>query len=280
MPTTSTTTPIPPPDAYTVVDAGTGAVLLASNEHVRRPPASISKLITALVVASRLGPDTPIHVTADAAAMPARKLDIQPGQTWRAGDLLRAMLLCSCNDVARALADTAGGSVGGFGVLARAEAKTLGLADSPVIQDPAGLDDNFSVGGGNRVSAYDMAIVARAFLANPTLAAIVRLPTYQWLGPDGKQHSVHSENRLFGSYPGAIGVKTGYTDHARATFVAAARRNGRTIIVVIMGSADIWYHAPQLLDYGFSTQPTASMAHLPPVPGPPPAGASSVPSNT
>ena len=228
-PATTTTQPIPPPAAFIVVDGATGAVLAGSNEHVRRPPASISKLMTALVVRDRLEDGTPIHVSPAAAAMPARKLNIQAGQTWKEGDLLRAMLLCSCNDVARALAEASGGSVGGFGQLARAEATKLGTVDAPVLQDPAGLDDEFSVGGGNRISAYDMAILARAFLSDPTLAAIVVKPSHRWLGPDGVVHEVANHNRLLGSYPGAIGVKTGYTKRAGATLVAAARRNGDSL---------------------------------------------------
>jgi D-alanyl-D-alanine carboxypeptidase len=125
------------------------------------------------------------------------------------------------------------------------------MTDTPLMRDPAGLDDKRSIRGGNLLSARDLAIAARAYLAVPGLAAVAVAPEHVWTGGDGKPHSVTNQNRFLGQYEGAIGLKTGATQKAGLTFVAAATRGGRTLIAVVLNSRDHYASARFLLDQGF-----------------------------
>lgn len=266
---TETTAPVPPPLASIVVDVETGEVISESNAREALPPASTTKLLTALLVRDRLDFDGTIGISATAALAPPRRLALQEGSTWGVRDLTYAMLLCSCNDAAWALGQAAGGgTMPGYAQQAQILAEKLGLADDPVLRDPAGLDDDRSIDGGNLLSARDLAIVARAFLADPELAEIALAPSYDWIGGDGASHSVTNLNAFLGAYDGAIGLKTGFTSRAGMTFVGAAERDGRTLVAVVLGSEAHYAHARELLDAGFmlaSIDDTTGDV-LPPVP--------------
>lgn len=229
--------------------------------------ASVFKVLTALVVVENLPTDADVPISARAEGMPARKMQLVNGEVWRASDLLHALLLASANDAAVALAERVAGSLEGFGGMLDQTAQRLQLADSPVLRDPAGLDDEFSVDGGNLISARDLAIATRAFLAYDELTAIVGLPEYRFTGGDNEPHRLLNHNRLLKLYPGAIGIKTGYTKRAGHSLIAAARREGRTMVAVVLGAADPYRSAMQLLDTGFATPVAAqeSLDHLPPV---------------
>lgn len=245
--------PVAPPKAAVVVDAGTGAVLTAVNDRTPVPVASAIKIFTALVVHQLVKPTDRVPISRRAAGMPARKLNLKAGQRWTGDALLHAMLLASANDAAVAMAEQAGGgTTSGYERLFRAEVRALRLQDRPTMRDPAGLDDEFSVDGGNLMSARDLAIVARAFLARPDLAQIVREPEYRFAGGDGHQHRVANHNRFLGMYPGAIGVKTGHTKRSGYTLVAAARRAGHTLIAVVVDSGTTIEQASRMLDRGFA----------------------------
>jgi len=244
------------PAGWAVVDADTGRVISSGGARMALPPASLSKVLTALVAVGALGPDSPVRVSDRAAAAPPSRIGMRAGQTWRTEDALRAMLISSANDAAMALAERAGGgSLSGFQARLAQLAKRLGLADRPVLRDPAGLDDASSVGGGNRISARDLAIVARAALAQPRIAAIVRTQEYRFTGPDGVKHRLVNHNKLLRTYRGLIGVKTGYTLRAGGCLLTAARRNGRTVVAVVLGVVDIYGSSRALLDLGFSVKP-------------------------
>ncbi len=235
-------------------DVGSGKVLASSNARAPERVASTCKLLTALVVRANVPMSTDVPITARAEAVPPLKLTMKPGTRWHANDLLHAMLIASLNDAATALAIQAGGgSIAGFDRAARVEARRLGLKDHPRLLDPAGLDGPSSVDGGNLISARDLAIVTRAFLADPVLAGIVRLPSYHFQGGDGRPHVVYNHDAFLSTYPGAVGVKTGYTEKSGHSLVAAATRNGRTIATVVIGSADPVGIATRAIDLGFAT---------------------------
>lgn len=257
----ATTRPVPVPvpvpttpatKALVVFDASTGQVLQAFNDRENLRVASTFKLLTALVVRAHVPIQSSVPVKIRATAVPPLRLGLQAGSTWNADDLLHSMLIASLNDTAIALAEQAGGgSLMGFDRAIAAESRRLGLADHPMLHDPAGLDDDTSFKGGNLISARDLAIVARAVLADPLLAAIVKLPKYSFIGGDGKPHVVYNHNAFLHIYPDAIGMKTGYTELSGHSLVAAARRNGRTLVAVIIGSADPVGVATSALDAGF-----------------------------
>ena len=239
--------------AWVLVDANRGVVIDGSNARVPLPPASLTKLLTALVAVRSLDPSAEVPVSERAAAMPARKLNMKAGQSWTLADTLHALLLSSANDAAAALAERVAGSLEAFAPVLQQSGAELGLEDNPVLRDPAGFDDNSSVDGGNQVSARDLAIVARAALAEPVIAAAVGLREYAFTGPDGVPHRLINHNRLLRLYPGTIGMKTGFTRRAGNGLIAVARRDDRTMIAVLLGADDMYGGAATLLDRGFAT---------------------------
>jgi D-alanyl-D-alanine carboxypeptidase len=259
---------VPAPKAWALVDADTGNILDAGNDRTPLPPASLTKVITALTVTAAIPPDANIGVSARAEAAPADKMFMKQGQVWTFSEMIHSLLISSANDAAIALAERAGGSLEGFQPMFAATAAELGMADHPVLHDPAGLDGPDGVDGGNLVSARDLAMAARALLANPTLAAIVATTVYYFEGPDNVNHRLTNHNKSFlTSYPGAIGVKTGSTSRAGTCLIAAATRDGRTMLAVILDGANPNQTAKRLLDEGFATPVSAEPAadRLPPV---------------
>jgi D-alanyl-D-alanine carboxypeptidase (penicillin-binding protein 5/6) len=256
------------PAGWILIDADTGAVL--GGREVRTPhlPASTIKLFTALVAAQRLPADEPIPISAQAAGMPARRIAVGAGQTWDLEDLLASMLTVSANDAAVAVAErVGGGSLAGWEDVASVAAAGLGLEDSPDLSDPAGLDDEFSHGEGSHISPRDLAIVSRAVLAEPLLMELVAIDEHRFTGGDGIVHSVDRRNQFLDLYPGAIGMKTGLTDAAGRCLVAAATREGRTMLAVLFDAPDMYLTAATLLDRGFAIPVDAQdgLPHLPDV---------------
>jgi D-alanyl-D-alanine carboxypeptidase (penicillin-binding protein 5/6) len=259
-----------PPKAYILVDAGSGAVLGASHEHDALPPASTAKLMTALTAVERLPPDAEINVSALAAAQPASRISMVPGQKWKFVDALASLMIVSANDAAYAIAEQTSGNLDAFVSTETATARRYGMRDS-TFSDPAGLDDAQSYKGGPRMSAYDIAISARNALDVPELALFAAMQEHTFTDPTGKVRTLVNHNRMLPGgtrgYAGTTGMKTGYTNQAGHTLVATATRNGRTLIAVIMNTYDTYGWAAQLLDYGFAT-PVGSKgtgASLPPV---------------
>jgi D-alanyl-D-alanine carboxypeptidase (penicillin-binding protein 5/6) len=255
------------PQAWVVVDADTGNVVNAADDHTPMRPASISKVLTAIVATQYLPANAAVPVSPVAAGTESVNLGMKVGQVWTFTDTLHAMLMLSANDAATALAERVSGSREAFAAQMDRTAAALRLVDHPIVHDPAGLDDQFSVLGGNVVSAYDLAIIARAALAIPEISQIVDLPEYRFTAPDGVVHVIRNVDRGLGLYPGAVGIKTGYTKAAGNTYMAAATRNGRTMVAVVLQSPDIYRSASALLDLGFAT-PVARESrvdHLPAV---------------
>ena len=245
------------PKAWILVDADRGVVLDAGNERSPLPPASLTKLLTALIAAEKLKPTDTLPVSARAAGEPAAKINMKEGQVWAFQDALYSLLLSSANDAAAAIAERVSGSMEGFSAEMATAATQLGLQDNPVLHDPAGLDDNFSVDGGNLVSARDLAIVMRNVMAQPLVAQVDGTPVYEFVGPDGIHHRLGNHNQLLKTYPGAIGGKTGYTSKSGEDLAAAASRNGRTMITIVLGAPNLWRNTADLLDEGFASDPTS-----------------------
>lgn len=244
--------PAPAARAWVLVDAGSGQVLAGQQHHEPLPPASTTKLMTALVSVEKLPRGAVFVVSERPAAQLAMRIGMKVGQGWALDPALHALLMVSANDAAYALAEAASGSVEAFAADMNAAAARYGMRDS-VFNDPAGFDDAAAFNGGSRVSAYDLAVAARNTLAVPKLAAIAALPEYHFTGPSGRQHRLLNHNKLLKRYPGAIGLKTGYTRRAGHTFVGAATRAGRTMIAVVLDSDDAYGAAASLLDRGFAT---------------------------
>lgn len=259
----STTTTVPvEPKAYIVIDADTGAVVAAKNDRTPLPPASLTKVLTAVTAAPLLDRSGRITISARAEAQPANKVGAKAGEEWPAEDAMNVMLLQSSNDLAMALAENVGGSAEAFQAVMAQAAQRLGMADQPVLRDPAGLDGDQGVDGGNLVSARDLAIAARALVADPWLGPIVAKPRFAFTAPDGVAHDAVNHNKLVldGGYPGSIGVKTGFTRRAGRSLIGAARRDGRTMIAVVLNVPDTYGWVKTLLDAGFASSPASQRA--------------------
>jgi len=247
--------PPPPPPAlnvssFAVLEAACGALVGGSNEHLRLPPASLTKMVTAMVVRGRANVDETVAVTVSGSALAARGssvMGLEPGMEVSVLDLLHGLLLPSGNDAALALAEyVAGGDVAAFVAEMNDLVARLGLTDTHFV-NPHGLDNPEAFS-----SAYDMAQIGRAFLRDGLLAQIARTPSYRLAGG----LSFKNGNKMLAAYEGAYGVKIGYTRRAQQTIVAAARRGGRDLVAAVFGSRDRYADARALLDWAFaSTQP-------------------------
>jgi D-alanyl-D-alanine carboxypeptidase (penicillin-binding protein 5/6) len=280
---TASTAPAPPPTfaAAVLVDVDTGRVLFAQNAHAPLPPGSLTKTLTAMIASDWLAADAQVPVTADAFNASPDKVGMKPGQSWPLATVEHALITDSANDAAYALAIDIGGSLPGFAPIMAEAARQIGMVDDPVLEDPAGLDGKEGVAAGNRISAWDLAISGRDMMANPDLAAIAGQQTYDFEGPDQVAYHIVSRNLHFlRSYPGAIGVKTGYTNAAGFCDIEEAEHAGRRMLAVVLHSNNPDAEAASLITSGFATPASAEKAdpELPPVrqpepPPPPPAPA-------
>ena len=236
-----------------LMDAETGEVLFARNPDDSRPPASTTKILTALIILERGRLSDMVTVSHAAAQVGGHQLRLRAGQRISLEDLLAAILIQSANDAAVAAAEHVGGSLRGFVALMNARAQELGLRDSQ-FANPHGLDEP-----GHYTSARDLARLAQVALEDPGFARIVRMPearlTVWQAGRKGLQRPqariVRSHNKLLGRLDGADGVKTGYTGGAGRCLVASASRDGQRLIAVLLNDPHRWSDAAVLLEYGF-----------------------------
>jgi D-alanyl-D-alanine carboxypeptidase (penicillin-binding protein 5/6) len=218
----------PPPvdaEAFVVQNAGTGEVLAAGDEREHLPMASITKLMTAIVALEHASLDDVATVSRRTAAVGESTINLRPGERVTLRDLIRAALIQSANDAANAIAAFVGrGSVGRFVELMNARARRLGLSDTH-FTNPDGLD-----APGHYSSAADVTKLARVAMNKPFIRETVRLVSAEAAG-----RQLHTWNDLLSTFPRTIGVKTGHTDGAGWSQVAAARGGGVTIYATLLG---------------------------------------------
>ncbi len=236
------------------MDAHSGAVLYELSPDAPRPPASVTKILTALVILEHGKLEDTVVVSPAAARTGGHRLGLRADQRVSLGDLLAAVLILSANDAAVAAAEHVGGGLGGFVALMNAKANELGMLNSQ-FANPHGLDEV-----SHYTTARDMALLTRVALDHPTFAELVRSrqarltiwkPGRRTLVPQTR--IVLSHNRLLGQLNGADGVKTGYTDSAGRCLVASASRGGQRMIAVLLNDPRRWNDAAALLEYGFGS---------------------------
>ena len=232
--------------AALLVDLGDRTILYAQNAHERRAPASLAKLATAIVAIEQAPPDTRIQVPPEAAAQPPNTVGLRPGDVLTLQDLLFAMLLPSGNDAAVSVADGIGGEpyvVAQMNDLARRLSLQNTRFSNSVGYD---ADDQYS-------TAFDLTVLAADAIERfPLLARIVATKARMIPpGPANRTYAVTNLNGLLWSYAGTVGVKTGRTEGAGGNIIAAAHRDGRRLMAVVLGSSDRIGDARTLLDYGF-----------------------------
>ena len=228
-----------------LVDPATGEVLWSRRSRTPAPPASLTKMLTALAVRASLGLDAVTVASRASVRQPARRLALKRGQRLTVKQALKSLMIVSANDVAVMLAEAAGGSVARFARAMDAESQLLGLRGS-AWRNPNGLDAR-----GHRSTAFDLAILARAVLQDRWLARVVRMRHDAFTTPNGRKVTLTARSRFLLGYRGAVGVKTGFTDDAGHCLAAAATRGGRTLIAVVLHSPDNAADAGRMLDWGF-----------------------------
>jgi D-alanyl-D-alanine carboxypeptidase (penicillin-binding protein 5/6) len=241
--------PLPrvPASAYVIADAGTGKVLAAKDAHGRFPPASTLKVLTAITMLPLLKPDANVVASKRAATVYPNVVGLVPGHRYKVADLFRALLLISANDAAVALVEASGSFMHGM-ALVNAEAHHLQAYDV-VAKDPNGLPM-----AGQEVSAYDLALIARAALGMPAFMRYDSLLAARFPLSNHKHVLLVNQNYLLTRYKGGIGGKIGWTTKAGATYIGLARRHGVTLIVTILHATPLTeiISAEKLLNWGFA----------------------------
>jgi D-alanyl-D-alanine carboxypeptidase (penicillin-binding protein 5/6) len=252
---------------WLVADMDTGEVLAAKDPHGRYAPASTMKILTAHTLIDRLDPATLVKPTWDDVNVEGSRVGIVQQMRYTVKDLLTAMLVVSGNDAANALA-TANGGLAPTLAQMNAEAARLQAFDTRAM-NPSGLDHPKQLS-----SPYDLALIGREAMTSPAFRSYVATKRYYLPAPGKKTIYLATHNKLVWNYEGAIGIKNGYTVKSRATFVGAATRGGRTLIVTLMKTEPrYWPEAAALLDWGFKAsargvQPVGQLVD--PVPDPAP----------
>jgi D-alanyl-D-alanine carboxypeptidase (penicillin-binding protein 5/6) len=243
--------------SWLLADIDSGEVVAAKAPHARLRPASTIKILTSLLAVQQLKMDDTIVATQADADQEGSSVGLVPGVTYSVRQVLTGLLLQSGNDAAHALAVKMGGVEATVAKMNALAAKIGGLDTRAAT--PSGLD-----GPGMSTSSYDLALYFQHALRNPDFTQAVGTRQIELPGRPGQPPMmVGTDNTVVLNYPGAIGGKTGFTDDARHTFVAAAERNGRRLVAVLMnGETRQAAQTMALLDYGFGLGRTEAIGTL------------------
>ncbi len=251
-----------------LIDAKTGEILFSKNKDVQLTPASMTKIMTALLAIENLDMDTVVTIDDETPYTEGNIIYMHKGEKFTVEQLLKAMLVTSANDCAVALAKTMSGTIKDFSNLMNGKAKELGAKNTNFV-NPNGLDDK-----GHVSTAYDMAMIAKEAMKNETFREIVAMTSYTVPKTNkNKKRPLYTTNRLLSDkyndivvngeyrkpyYKNAIGIKTGYTPVALGCLTAAAEKNGTELISVVMHSSDFGRFADTiaLFEYGFANYST------------------------
>lgn len=251
-----------------LMEAQTGKILFEKNSHEKRPCASITKVMTLLLVmealdSGKIGLTDTVTTSEHAASMGGSDIWLKPGESMTVDDLLKATVIMSANDAAVALAEYVAGSEDEFVAQMNRKAKELGMKDT-TFKNCNGLDED-----GHLTSAYDVALMSRELIRHKKIFRYTKI----WMDSvrGGKTQLVNT-NKLLKSYCGITGLKTGTTGKAGSCISATAERGGVSLIAVVLGSPstkDRFQSAATLLDYGFAnwsvTKPKIPESALQPV---------------
>lgn len=239
-----------------LMDAATGTVLFEKNAHEALAPASVTKIMTMLLImeaidSGSIGYDDMVTASESAAAKGGSQVYLKAGEQMAVSEMLKSIAVSSANDCACAMAEHLSGSEGAFVDRMNERARELGMEDTHFV-NCTGLDDSPEAAQ-HRTSAYDIALMSRELL---TRHPDIKKYTTIWMDTiRNGAFGLSNTNKLIRFYPGATGLKTGFTSGAGYCLSATAQRDGMELIAVTMGceSAKIRNAAcKQLLDYGFA----------------------------
>lgn len=249
--------------AAIIIDAGSGESVFERDADRPLPPASTTKVLTAILAIESERLDDSFAVSASAADVPPSRIGLRPGERMRLRSLLYAVLLNSANDAAEVVAEGLGGSRAGFAAMMNDKAVAIGAGHSH-FANPHGL-----TAPGHVATARDLALIFRYGLRLPLFREILETRSARVPVERGGVHwvSLRSHNRLLAGYAYPVIGKTGYTRPARRCFVGSAVHDGREIVIALLGSTDLWGDARRLFAYGFGAaaeRPAVVVAGLPP----------------
>lgn len=232
--------------SWVVADLESGKVLAAKDPHGRYAPASTLKTLTAVTLIPVLERDHKVVPTFDDINVEGSKVGLVERVGYPVHELFSALMMVSGNDAANVLASAAGGPQA-TAALMNDKARSLHALDTRAV-NPHGLDADGQVS-----SAYDLALIARAGMADPDFATYAAAKRGSVSAPGSARIEMYTKNKLLKNYQGALGIKNGYTSRARASFVGAAERDGRRLVVTLMkADPKVWAEAEKLLDWGFA----------------------------
>ncbi len=254
-----------------LMDAATGTVLYEKNSHEKLPPASVTKVMTMLLImeaidSGKIGWNDTVTASEAAAAKGGSQIFLKVGETMSVTDMVKSIAISSANDAACAMAEHLAGSEAAFVSQMNARAAQLGMNDTHFV-NCTGLDDSDDARE-HLTSAYDIAIMSRELMANhPDITKFTTI----WMDTvRNGTFGLANTNKLIRFYPGAMGLKTGYTSKAGFCLSACAQRDGLMLIGVILGaetSQDRFAACKQMLDYGFANfaliQPETDVSSVP-----------------
>ena len=230
-----------------LIDAHTLQVLYAHNAHMPMPVASTTKIMTTLLLLEAGQPQLAFTATQEMVQVEGTSMGLRAGDTVTREALAIGMLLASGNDAANAAAMHLAGSLEAFSLLMNNRARALGMTRTHFVT-PSGLDAE-----GHLSTAFDMALLGAAAIANPAFRAISSQSSMRaHFGNPPAWHYLRNHNRLVRELPGCIGVKTGFTRAAGRTLVSAVERNGRTLVAVTLNAPNDWQDHRRLYEFGFA----------------------------
>jgi len=242
-------------EAGILIEWQTGTILCDKNAFRRMYPASITKMMTALLALENGRLDSEVEVSEDAADQPGSSMNLRAGEVFTLEDLLYGLMLNSGNDAAWAIAETIGGTAETFFEMMNERAREIGAINTRY-QNPHGLTDP-----NHYTTAFDLSLIAKICLRHPYFRNLVATKEKDVLDVSEETRiQLGNTNRLLWTYLGADGVKTGTTESAGQCLVASATRNGMRLLAVVLNSADRWSDCGRLLDYGFSNYRVAEVA--------------------
>lgn len=237
--------------AALVMEAETGRILYGKNPNLKRPPASTTKLMTAMVVLDKADINGMVTISEKAAGVSPHKTNLKPGERVTVKTLLYAALMTSANDAAYALSEAVGGSENRFTELMNQKAMALGMADSHFINS-TGLP-----GRGQYTTAYDLARMLRQAMKYPLVREIINTKSGNVTTEDGRSIFLKNINKLLWEDEAVIGGKTGYTREAKHCFVCARQEGNETVISAVLGAPNrgmLWKESEELLTMGFAVK--------------------------
>jgi len=233
--------------AAIVIDGGSGRILYAKNPNLKLPPASMTKLVTAMVVLDRLNTETVVTISERAANTPFTS-QIRAGERFTVNDLLYLALMRSVNGATVALAEAVAGPERAFVNLMNRKVENIG-AENTRLANSSGLP-----GGDQYITVYDLAIIMQEALKCPVIRRIINTKEREVVSLQGRRVPVRNTNRLLWSYDHMLGGKTGFTRAAQHCFVSAINKNGITLISAILGEParnSLWTNATLLFSKGY-----------------------------